>query len=64
MNQNPGANVGDTSSIPSPGRFHMFQNKSADVPQFLSPCSGARELQLLTLMHHRARAPQQEEPPQ
>jgi len=36
----------------------------ARVPQILSLCSGAQELQLLKPMHPKACAPQQKEPPQ
>ena len=69
--KNPPANVGDTGSSPGPGRSHMPWSNKAHVPQLLILCSRAREPQLLNLhattteaRSPRARAPQQEEPPQ
>ena len=56
---------------PGPGRSHMPQSNEARVPQLLSLCSRAHEPQLLSLRATtteartpRARAPQQEKPPQ
>ena len=46
MDKNPSAHVGDTGSIPSPGRCHVLLSSEARVPQLLSPCSRARETQL------------------
>ena len=69
--KNPPANVGDTGSSPGPGRFHMPQSKEACVPQLLSLHSRAHEPQLLSprattaeACTPKARAPQQEKPPQ
>ena len=31
------ANVGDTSLIPGPGRFHMLLGNKAHAPQLVSP---------------------------
>ena len=56
------ANAGDTGSSPGPGRSHM--PRKAHAPQLLSLRSRAREPQLLKPMHPRARALQQEKPPQ
>ena len=42
------ASVGDKGSIPGPGRAHMPWSIYARVPQLLSLCSEARELQLLS----------------
>ena len=71
MVKNPPANAGDTGSIPGPGRSHMPRSNQARAPQLLSLRSRARESQLLSLhvtaaeAHvPRARAPQQEKPPQ
>ena len=62
---------GDTGSSPGPGRSHMPQSNKAHAPQLLSLCSRACEPQLLSTRaatteacRHRARAPQQEKPPQ
>ena len=40
------AKAGDMDSIPGPGGFLMPWSNQAHVPQLLSPCSRARELQL------------------
>ena len=71
MVKNPPANAGDMGSSPGPGRSHMPWSNEARVPQLLSLCSRAHEAQLLspqatTTEAHvpRARAPQQEKPPQ
>ena len=65
------ANAGDTGLSPGPGRSHMLWSNQARVPQLLSLHSRAREPQLLSLCATttearvpRARAPQQEKPPQ
>ena len=52
MAENPPANAGDTSLIPGPVGFHMRQGNHTHVPQLLKP------------KHPRARALQQEKPPQ
>ena len=64
-------NAGDTGSISDLGRSHMLQSNYARVPQLLSLCSRAWELQLLTHVLQllkaagpRAHAWQQEKPPQ
>ena len=69
--KNPPANAGDTGSSPGPGRSHMPRSNWAHAPQLLSLRSRAHEPQLLspratTTEAHapRARAPQQEKPPQ
>ena len=69
--RNPPASTGDTGSSPGPGRSHMPRSNEAHEPQLLSLNSRAREPQLLSLhattteAHTpRARAPQQEKPPQ
>ena len=69
--KNPPANAGDTGSSPDPGRSHMLQSSEAREPQLLSLRSRAREPQLLSpcattteACTPRARAPQQEKPPQ
>ena len=71
MVKNPPANAEDRGSSPGPGRPHMPWSNSAHVPQLLSLRSRAREPQLrspraTTSEAHtpRARAPQQEKPPQ
>ena len=46
---NPPANAGDMDSVPGPGRFLMPWSNQAHVPQQLSPCSRACELQLQSL---------------
>ena len=53
--KNPCANTGDTGSSPVPGRSHMPWSK----PQLLSPRATTIEARM-----PRARAPQQEKPPQ
>ena len=45
--KNPIANARDMGLIPDPERFHMPQSNLACAPQPLSPCSRARERQLL-----------------
>ena len=71
MVKTPPANAGDTGSGPGPGRSHMPQSNQARAPQLLSLRSRAREPQLLSprattteALAPRARAPQQEKPPQ
>ena len=41
VDKNSPANVGDTGSIPGPGRFHMLQSNEAHSPQLLSLSSRA-----------------------
>ena len=53
------ANERDMGSIPGPGRSHMPRSNQAREPQLLSPCATATEAHM-----PRARAPQQEKPPQ
>ena len=67
----PPAGAGDTGSGPGPGGSHMPRSGWARAPQLLSLCSGAHEPQLLSpcataaeARTPRARAPQQERPPQ
>ena len=67
----PPASAGDTGSSPGPGGSHMPQSSWARAPQLLSLHSRAREPQLLSphaatteARVPRARAPQQEKPPQ
>ena len=69
--RNPPANAGDTGLIPGPGRSHMSRSNKACVPQLLSLHSRAHEPQLLSPCSTttearvpRARALQQEKPPQ
>ena len=69
--KNPPANAGDTGSSPGLGRSHMPRSNQARAPQLLSLRSRAHEPQLLSLRATttearapRARAPQQEKPPQ
>ena len=69
--ENLPANAGDTGSSPGPGRSHMPRSNKAHAPQLRSLRSRAHKLQLLspraaTTEAHvpRARAPQQEKPPQ
>ena len=71
MVKNPPANAGDTGSSRGPGRSHMPWSNEAGAPQLRSLCSRAREPQLLSLRATtteacvpRARALQQEKPPQ
>ena len=68
---NPPANTGDTRSIPGPGRSHMLWSSWACAPQLLSLCSRACEPPLVSprattteACTPRARALQQEKPPQ
>ena len=63
--------AGDTGLIPGPGRSHMPQSNSARAPQLPSLHSRAHDPQLLSpcattieARAPRARAPQQEKPPQ
>ena len=61
------ASAEDKGSIPDPGRSHMAWSNSASTPQLLSQRFRAQESQTLELLkptNPRARAPQQEEPPQ
>ena len=65
------ANAGDTGSSPGPGRCHTPRSNKARAPQLLSLQSRTREPQLLSphsttteACTPRARAPQQEKPPQ
>ena len=46
--ENPPANAGDTGSIPDLERSHMWWSNYVRVPQLLSLCSRAGELQLLS----------------
>ena len=69
--ENLPADAGDMGSSPGLGRSHMLWSNWAREPQLLSLCSRARKPQLLSLCattseSHapRARAPQQEKPPQ
>ena len=71
MVKNPPANAGDMGSSPGPGGSRMPRSNWARAPQLLSLHSRARKPQLLsacatTTEAHvpRARAPQQEKPPQ
>ena len=57
--RNPPANAGDTGSSPGPGRYHMPQRNWAHAPQLLSLWATTTEARV-----PRARAPQQEKPPQ
>ena len=59
MVKNPPANAGDTGSSPGPGRSHMLQSNLAREPQLLSLRATTTEARA-----PRARAPQQEKPPQ
>ena len=47
--KNVPANAGDLSLIPHPGRPHMLQSNYACAPHPLRLCSGAWELQSLSL---------------
>ena len=69
--KNPPADAGDTGSSPGPGRSFMPRSNEARAPQLLSLRSRARKPQLLSprattaeACVPRARAPQQEKPPQ
>ena len=53
------ANAGDTGSSPGLGRSHMPRSYEACAPQLLSPHAATTEAHMT-----RARAPQQEKPPQ
>ena len=71
MVKNPPASAGDTGSSPGPGRSHMPWSNYARAPQLLSLRFRARESQLLSPRSTttearvpRARALQQEKPPQ
>ena len=46
--RNPPASVREPGWTPGPGRFHKSRSNEACMPQLLSLCSGARELQLLS----------------
>ena len=59
MVKNPPANAGDTGSSPGLGRSHMLQSNLAREPQLLSPRATTTEA-----WEPRARALQQEKPPQ
>ena len=54
------ASAGDTGSIPDLGKSHMPWSNQARVPQLLSLCSGAWELQRLKPARPRVLAPRQE----
>ena len=65
------ANAGDTGSSPGLGGSHMPRSNKAHAPRLPSLCSRAREPRLLSpsattaeACVPRARAPQQERPPQ
>ena len=77
--RNPPANAGDTGSIPGPGRSHILRGGQARTPQHwahalqLLKSTRSRACVLQPLSPHaattegcapRARAPQQEKPPQ
>ena len=71
MVKNLPANAGDVGSIPGPGRSHMPWSNKARAPPLLSLHSRAHAPQLLSPRAAtteagtpRARAPQQEKPPQ
>ena len=71
MVKNSPANAGDTGSSPAPRRSHMPRNNKACAPQLLSLRSTAHEPQLPSphatateARAPRARALQQEKPPQ
>ena len=71
MVKNLPANAGDTGSIPGLGRSHMPRSNEAREPQLRSLHSRAHKAQLLSLRATttearvpRARALQQERPPQ
>ena len=46
--KNPPANAEDKGSIPDPGRSHMPRGNKAHVPQLLSQCSRAWELEAMS----------------
>ena len=62
MDKNPLANAGDPGSGPGPGRSHMLRGNLVWVPQLLSLCSRAGELQLQKPSCLREHALQQEKP--
>ena len=64
VEKNLPANAGDMGSIPGPAGSHMPQSKKACVLQLLSLCSRAQEPQLPKPKCPRARASEQERPPQ
>ena len=71
MVKNPPANAGDTGSIPGLGRSHMPRSNKAHVPQLLSLHARVHKPQVLSphatateARVPRARALQQEKPPQ
>ena len=57
--KNPPAKAGDTGSSPGLGRSHMPRSSEAREPQLLNPRATTTEAHA-----PRARAPQQEKPPQ
>ena len=57
--KNPPANAGHTGSSPGPERSHMPWSNQSRAPQLLSPRATTTEVHA-----PRARAPQQEKPPQ
>ena len=60
--KNPLANARDMGSIPGPRGSHMLQSNEAHVPQQLSLCPRAWDLQLLRPACSRICAQQQEKP--
>ena len=48
MVKNVPGNAGDRGLVPSLGRSHMSRGHQAQMPQLVSPWSGARELQPLS----------------
>ena len=56
--KNPPVNAGDTGSSPDPGRSHMPRSNYAHAPQLLSLRSRARALQQEKPPQWEARAPQ------
>ena len=57
--KNPPANAGDTGLSPGPGRSHVLRSNKVRAPQLLSPRATITEA-----CAPRARALQQEKPPQ
>ena len=53
---------GDIGLIPDPGRSHIPQSNYVHVPQLLSLCSRAQELQLLNSEGPRSCAPEEKQP--
>ena len=45
------ANVGDTGSIPGPGRSHVPWSNQARAPQLLSLCPATREASVAGSLH-------------